>query len=194
MVKDEEFRGVLARVADYFIYTAKGDKIPKAPSMDVVKDILYAMSRWDGIKPLLITVDSPVLRADGSILAERGYDEASRLYYSTIAPINLAIPELSQQAAEEAIQWLIDEVLVDFPFVDDASRANALAALITPTLRPTIDGCVPFYVVDKPTPGCGASLLVTEANIYFILHHLEMLYCSSFTDLPRATKVDASIS
>ena len=39
--------------------------------MDVVKDILYGMGRWYGIKPLLITVDWPALRADGSIHGSR---------------------------------------------------------------------------------------------------------------------------
>ncbi|MDD3399224.1 MAG: hypothetical protein PHW93_06490, partial [Candidatus Methanomethylophilaceae archaeon] len=60
---------------------------------------------------------------------------------------------------------LIEEVFVDFPFVDDgnddkgASKANTLAALFTAVLRPNIKGMVPCFLTDKPLRGTGASLL-----------------------------------
>ena len=59
----------------------------------------------------------------------------------------------------------MDEVLVDFPFIDNASKANALAAFLTPIIRPMIKGCTPMALVDKPSPGTGASKLLDLISI-----------------------------
>jgi hypothetical protein len=55
-------------------------------------------------------------------------------------------------------------LLGDFPFVDSASRANALALLLTFVLRPAILGPVPLAIIDKPGPGTGASLLAEAVS------------------------------
>ena len=51
------------------------------------------------------------------------------------------------------------EAICDFPFVEDADRANALGLLITLPLRPAIPGNVPMAVITAPAPGTGKSLL-----------------------------------
>jgi hypothetical protein len=91
-----------------------------------------------------------------------GYDPVTRLIYRP-AP-GLTLPPISEyptsQEVEKAIVFLQDELLGDFPFADAASRANALAALVTPEVRPAIDSPVPLGLVDKPTMGTGTGLLV----------------------------------
>jgi hypothetical protein len=52
----------------------------------------------------------------------------------------------------------------EFPFVDDASRANALALFITPEIRHAIVGNVPMGLVDAPQAGSGKSLLVSVVS------------------------------
>jgi hypothetical protein len=64
-----------------------------------------------------------------------------------------------------ARRLLVDELLGDFPFVDDASRANAMALLMTPIVRPMIDGNVPLALLDKPGAGTGASLLAEVISV-----------------------------
>ena len=49
-------------------------------------------------------------------------------------------------------------MIQDFPFEDDASRANAIALLLTPILRHTFEGCVPLALIDAPQEGTGKSL------------------------------------
>src|SRR5271157_678516 len=174
MLKDAEFRGVLARVVNYKRVNKFNKLVQTSPPIDVVRDILYSVTKWPGIKPLSQIIESPVLRKDGSILKEPGYDDASGMYYHATEPPVIDIPVLSQEAAKDAASWLMTELFIDFPFVDEASKANALAALITPTLRPTIDGCVPFYVIDKPTPGMGASLLINVISLVQLGRQAEM--------------------
>src|SRR5262249_10461123 len=47
----------------------------------------------------------------------------------------------------------------DFPFVDQASRANLLALVLTSIIRPAIAGCVPLALIDAPQAGTGKGLL-----------------------------------
>ena len=56
---------------------------------------------------------------------------------------------------------LIDEAILDFPFVDQASRANAFALFITPELRPAIRGNIPMGLADAPQAGSGKTLLAS---------------------------------
>jgi hypothetical protein len=66
---------------------------------------------------------------------------------------------LSRQDVRAAVA-LLDDALGDFPWADDASRANAFAMLFTPILRPAVHGCVPIALCDAPQAGSGKSLLV----------------------------------
>lgn len=55
---------------------------------------------------------------------------------------------------------LTRELLGDFPFVGAAEKAHALALLLLPFCRDLIDGPAPLHLIEKPTPGTGATLLV----------------------------------
>lgn len=90
---------------------------------------------------------------------------ASGLYYN---PGNgLVVAPIPDEPTPEDIAdatALICETVCDFPFVVEAdgtqaSKANAIAALMTPIIRPMIRGRVPMSLFDKPQMGSGASLL-----------------------------------
>jgi len=134
--------------------------VPVAPPKGAASDIL-SLPKWD-FPILSAVVSTPVLRKDGTVLTSPGYDEASGLYYRPFP--GLYVPEIKEEPTKEdaiqAAQYLLTEVFGDFPYVDQASRANALAALITALVRPVIEGPTPLFLFDKPTPGSGASLQV----------------------------------
>src|SRR5690606_12460616 len=50
-------------------------------------------------------------------------------------------------------------LLIDFVFDSDASFAHAIALMLSPIVRPAINGPTPLHLVDAPTPGSGKSLL-----------------------------------
>src|SRR5262245_56979558 len=54
---------------------------------------------------------------------------------------------------------LLEEAMGEFPYVDAASKANALALFLTPILRTAIAGPVPLALIDAPQAGTGKSLL-----------------------------------
>ena len=155
-------RGELARAAEWRRETQHGVR-DVAPPLDVVRDV-HSLGAWP-YPPLEGLAEAPFPRPDGSIVDQAGYDPATRLYYAP-AP-SFRLPPIPDQPSVEEVQGavtMLGEVIADFPFVDEASRANALALLLTPILRPLIDGPVPLAAIDKPQSGTGASLLAESVG------------------------------
>jgi hypothetical protein len=97
-----------------------------------------------------------------------GYHAASRLYYAPTDPsmVTIALPdEVTTEDVWEARNLLENELLGDFPFDGQASRANALGAMLVPFLRDSIEGPTPLHLIDKPEAGTGAGLLAACISI-----------------------------
>ena len=125
----------------------------------MARDVL-ALGKWP-FPPLDGVIEAPALRLDGTILHAQGYDAPSRLYLQPDPQLH--VPAVPMQPTTQEMsrgKQLIDELLVDFPFDGEASKANAIALLLTPIVRPAIHGQVPLALIDKPAPGTGAGLLV----------------------------------
>ena len=141
---------------------------PTNPPIDVVRDVL-ALSPAEWRFPALETVtEAPLLRADGTVLSAPGYDPQTRVFYPPCPELpDLHVPhDPITDEVSEAVR-LIDEALEGFPFVDQASRANAYAMLLTPMLRRAVQGNVPVALIDAPEAGTGKSLL---AELVAIIH------------------------
>jgi hypothetical protein len=48
-----------------------------------------------------------------------------------------------------------DDLPVDYPFGNEASRGNVPALLLLGFMRPLIHGPIPFHLIDAPSPGTG---------------------------------------
>lgn len=104
---------------------------------------------------------TPFAREDGSICAKNGYDEATRtmLVMGNSGMDRLQIPEDPGPAeAAVAASFLMDEWLGDLSFRDDASRANALALVLTPFIRGLVP-LVPLAVISGLQMGVGKNLM-----------------------------------
>jgi hypothetical protein len=156
-------RGVLARVADWV--EAKVTKAgvvydANAPPLEVVKD-LASLPAWKGLPVLTAVVECPVFDRNGNLVDQPGYHPASRLWLN-LDPA-LVVPEVPRNPApaqvKEARELLVTELLGDFPFDDQASRAHAVAMTLQPFARQMIPGPTPIYLLDAPTEGTGKTLL-----------------------------------
>ncbi len=109
-------------------------------------------------------INAPTLRADGSLLSHPGYDPVTGLL---LEPRGLAVPPIPPMptigAARSAIQVLID-LISTFPFVDDASRSVALAAILTACVRRSLR-TAPLHAFTAPVAGSGKSMLVDLASV-----------------------------
>ena len=160
-------RGLMERSADYFSVTKEVEERIAMPPTDVVKDVLaldinreLARLKQPKLPALQAIVETPVMRKDGTIFSTPGYDPVTRLYYSPSPGFGeITTPDNPSDEDVDAARELLEEMLCDFPFVDESSKANAIAAMITCPLRPLLSGNVPLCMFDKPQPGTGGSLL-----------------------------------
>ena len=94
------------------------------------------------------------------MIARPGYDADTRIFLALSGDLaGFDVPLRPTKDDVNAARERVEEVFADFPFVDDASRANAIALFITPELRPAVRGNVPLALIDAPQPGSGKSLV-----------------------------------
>lgn len=161
----------LADVADWETVTIDAEGNPKTqavfPPRDAIAAILGA-GEWPGIPPLGGVVNAPIFSRDGKLHDQPGYDKDTKFYYTGGVEVGDTTPtEANIDAAKDLI---IDNLLVDFPFKDDASRAHAVAYLLLPFVRDRISGPTPVHIVDAPSAGTGKGLLL-NACAYAALGH-----------------------
>ncbi len=109
-------------------------------------------------------ITAPTLRADGTILDRPGYDGSTGLLYE---PGATSFPTIrSAPSMDDAVRslLLLEELIGTFPFIDAASRAVALSAIMTACIRRALP-TAPLHAFTAPTAGSGKSLLVDLASV-----------------------------
>lgn len=110
-------------------------------------------------------VNCPTLRPDGSVLDQPGYDAATGVLYqpengTVFSPV---IDKPTKDQAREALDFLLD-IISTFPFVAEADRAVAMSAILTSTIRRSLETS-PLHGYDAPVPGTGKSMLIDIASM-----------------------------
>jgi DNA polymerase I len=159
LLTEAPLKGILARVAEWYSEYNKGDivvEVDEFPPLDVVKDVLH-LGSWPNLPALQGIVRAPVFGADGTLHQRPGYNPATKLYQTGTIQLRDITPTPGNIA--QAKELLLKTWWGDFPFRDDASKAHALAVVITSFVREMIEGPIPLTVYDSPTPGTGKGLL-----------------------------------
>src|SRR5690606_5492219 len=130
----------LSRVARW----TQPDGIAIKPPDDVAKAI-YEVGDYPGVRELVTISDTPIMRPDGTILFERGYDAATK----TILEPSVTIKVPDSPTMEDAFQARdrLMTLLVDFPLVESAAGVW-FSLLFTHFGRHMIDGPTPAVIVD----------------------------------------------
>jgi hypothetical protein len=118
----------------------------------------------------------PVLRADGSVLQQAGYDPFSELLFRPLASFPLVPENPSDRDIANACELLM-EVVVDFPFAQAEGPAVFIACILAHIGRHAFIGPVPMILVDANVPGAGKTKLADAASLI-----------STGTILPRSTQ------
>ena len=159
-LSDERLRHMLARLAVWRRMNRQGELIPAHPPMPLVKSVLATPD--PGLPVLVGIVNTPVFGRNGKLLTTPGYHPDARLLYSP-AP-GFEVPAIAQRPSAEQVaaarSLICDDLLGDFPLVSLAEHAHAVALLLLGFLRSMIDGPTPLHLIEKPTPGTGATLMV----------------------------------
>ena len=128
-----------------------------------VAGYILSMAEWPMFPTLAGIVSGPIFTPDGLLHAHQGYSAQSKFYNTAEIPIGDTTPTPANVAA--AIALIMDDLLVDFPFKDQASRANAVALLILPFVREMVPGQTPLHLIDAPDAGTGKGLLADLLGI-----------------------------
>lgn len=139
-----------------------------SPPLDVTRAVL-ARSEFPRNIPIIEgLISTPVMRPDGSVLHEVGWDRSTGLVYNPVGKTGIdasVVPENPTDKETQAAVTLLLEPFTDFPFIDEADRSNMLALLLTPMLRAAIDGPTPMALVSATQPGTGKSKLMDVISI-----------------------------
>ena len=161
----------LARVAEWVAADGNKSFKPAFPQPRVVADMLVDD---DEVLPVLNRIaTAPTFTPDGRLLEQPGFDVPSGILY--IPPDGFKIPTVQESPTDEEVARARDlalEVFHDFPFVGEADRAAAVAALISGFARGLVAGNVPLIMFNKPTPRTGASLLTDVIGHIVLGHHM----------------------
>jgi hypothetical protein len=125
---------------------------------------VYEAARMDedtpNVRELHGVTHTPVLRPDGSVLHEPGYDTATRMLY--LPEPGLVVPQIPDHPTADDIRQAREMVLFlteSFPWVSDDHRATWHGLYMLPALRPIIRPPYPFGIVTAPNKGSGKGFL-----------------------------------
>jgi hypothetical protein len=165
--------GRLDRCADFIKITKYGAQ-PARPPRDVVEDMEALEIPLPQLRGMIA---SPVFTAEGVLDTTVGYQPATGLYYEPIGePVPKVPSEPDATDLRAARLCLGEDLLGDFPWADEhASRANMIAALVTPMVRDLVSGPVPLFGLDAPKAGNGKGLLATCASIVTTGHDVSVM-------------------
>lgn len=140
------------------IQTKQGEATEHVHPPDWCVKAVHARGQWPGIRPLVGIVESPILRPNGTILDNPGYDPETGILYEPVGkmPKIPGTPTLAD--AKAALAELLD-VIREFPFQKPEHKAAWIAGVLTPLARYAFSGPSPLFLIDANVPGSGKGLL-----------------------------------
>ena len=128
--------------------------------------IATLLTRQDWMFPTAVgIINTPTMRADGSLVTEEGYDLATKLWYKPATDIKLP-PIKERPTREDALAALstLEELVTEFPFNNKVSKSVAIAGMMTPVLRGAFR-IAPMFLIVAPDPGSGKTYLVILCGV-----------------------------
>ena len=157
----------LTRTADCYCWkqTKHGESVtkPTHPPDWLLKNLIKFAVK-SPLRPLRGIVDAPILRPDGSLHTEAGYDPVTGYFYAPAGPVP-PLPDRPAHADASRAAADLFEVVHQFPFASDADKAVWLAGLLTVLARPAIMGPTPGFAFLGNRAGVGKGRLIDIIGI-----------------------------
>jgi hypothetical protein len=154
--------GALARAARWIKVRSTQLKVitrETTPPAAVVDDAMVNID--ERIPAITRVVYAPTFAEDSTLLTTPGYHAAARIYYDP--KVGAEVPPVPDEPVsadlERARDLILNDLLIDFPFVSEADQAHAIALFLLPFVRELIHGPTPLHLIEAPTMGSGKGLL-----------------------------------
>ncbi len=154
-VNSTRLRDLACMHARFQKWDSRGENFKTIDCPKDVADILISRNCWQ--LPFLNGIlGAPTINRSGELITKPGYDENSGMYLN----INKWKKIKQKPTREDAIvaRGIIEDLVSEFPFVDDASRSAWMAGFLTALTRWSLP-TAPFFGFDAPVMGSGKSLL-----------------------------------
>ena len=153
----EVVQDVASRAA-HWIATSERDGIRDVfPSREVCKIFAVNRSNWCNIPPLDTIATAPFFDAQGKLCGTRGYHESAQIFLDLPESFQLPDTAPTPENVADAKHLILETLLGEVAFLDDASRAHAVALMLLPYIRRMIPDCTPLHVFDAPIQSSGKS-------------------------------------
>jgi hypothetical protein len=149
----------LYHAARFVVYGKKTTRLVEPPA-----GVIRSMTTLQppNVPKLHRIIYAPAFDRNGMLTQQPGYNSRTKVYYD--ARPHLKIPDVPEEPSYEQMvasrNFILQDMLFDFPFAKPADRANAVALLILPYVRDMIDGPTPFHLVNSPVQGSGKGTLI----------------------------------
>ena len=154
----------LTRLAQLVKFTGKDDQLVPAHPPAWLLNALCEMKEWAGIPPLATVIETPVMRYDGTLITQNGYDRATGLFLECRGDLPI-VPEHPTLGDAIAAREALEHVVCDVPFGTDAHRSGWLAYVLTLVGRYLFHGATPCFLFDATTRGSGKDLVAQVGAI-----------------------------
>ncbi|HEX4145893.1 MAG TPA: bifunctional DNA primase/polymerase [Pirellulales bacterium] len=150
----------MTRFAGFSCLTRQGDSVVEIPTHPTawLVNAVHVRADWPGIRYLAGISDVPILRSDGSIWQDAGYDPRTGVLFEPVGKFPSILSDIGAEDVNAALKSLL-EVVCDFEFESDDHRAAWLAGLLTPFARFAFEGPSPLFLIDANIRGAGKGLL-----------------------------------
>lgn len=141
-------------------------EVPALFPLEAAKRAVDAPEAMVMLRSLAGVTHTPMVRRDGSILDEPGYDATSGYLFLPGPGVN--VPDVpAEPTAEEVARAvaLLDEMVAGFPWETKEDKANYYGMLITPLLRMLAPPSYKAFFIGAHQPGSGKTLLADVARI-----------------------------
>jgi hypothetical protein len=158
---------VVAAAAAVWTSTTADERLPReiAPPSELCKQFLVSRDVWKNIPVIKRILTAPFVDRDGNICAAPGYHEKEAVWLALPDGFQLPDTTPTPENIAAAKTLILDQLLGEVAFANDASRANALALMLLPFVRTYIDGQndgqTPIHLFDAPTQSSGKTYAAT---------------------------------
>lgn len=136
------------------------DISPELFPHSAAQSVLATATEAPNIRVIGGVAHSPVVRVDGSLLTEPGYDKASRMLLVPDARLSVPkVPDAPTPMQVAAARSVIHHLLADFSFVTESDRCNYVGAMMTPLLRLLQPPPWKMPAISAHQPGSGKTYL-----------------------------------